>query len=658
MKQKNKSLVCIFAILTIIFLTYYPSLFNDFTNWDDPEHLLENNQVHQLSFSNIKEIFKSTVNKTYIPLSIASYSVEYHFFKFNPFIYHLNNLLLHILVTGLVFIFGRQIGLSLFASGFGALLFGIHPMHVESVAWITERKDVLYAFFYMISLCSYWSYLETENKRFYWVSLLMGLFSILSKSMALSLPLILILLDWFKNKRVTPTNIVNKIPFLLYIIPITWITYILNTGWLKVHAEFSKAFAIYIYTFTFYIWKFIVPLELTPVYSLPKPVAIFYFPYSLAFIFFVVILFLIFHFRKERLFIFAWAFYYLSIFFLLRTDTITNLNLVSDRFMYLPSLGFCLLFGFLAHGTMKKFSQRNKWFKSFWIIIMSAVLLTLSAKTYAQTQIWKNGVVLWDHVIKRSPIADSYNNRGEAYRKQGEIDLALADYNKALILKSKHSKAYNNRAEIYVLKGQYELALADYKNAIASNPNYYKAYYNRATVYGKLGKIELALADYNQSLKIEPKYVSSYNNRGLTYLQTKQFEKAIADFNMAISLMPDFYLPYNNRGYAFKILKQYDEVISDCSKAIDLNPHYAFAYYNRGGAYRKTGQLDLAIIDFTKSIELNSDYAPNYLERSLAHRAKNQFTDALKDALKAKTLGGAITEQYLAELKNNLGNKK
>ena len=195
---KNKWILPV--VLLLVILAFSPSLFNGFIKNDDPTHLLENVTLRALTFENFRAMFQSIVNVTYIPLTTASFAMEYHFFGYNPFIYHLDNLLLHLGVIVCVFIFLQRLSLSVVAAGIGALFFGIHPLRVESVAWITERKDVLYGFFYMLAILQYWDYAKSGKKQFYFLSLLWGFLSILAKPMALSLPLILLLCDWWMRR--------------------------------------------------------------------------------------------------------------------------------------------------------------------------------------------------------------------------------------------------------------------------------------------------------------------------------------------------------------------------------------------------------------------------------------------------------------------------
>ncbi|HQP10435.1 MAG TPA: hypothetical protein PKV41_03540, partial [Candidatus Omnitrophota bacterium] len=348
--SQHAALILLAAILAVVFFSYYPSLKNGFVFWDDDVHLYENVSVQTLDLEHIGDLFTSKVNKIYIPLTTLSFAVEYHFFKDNPFIYHLDNLLLHLGVVALVFWLGMRLGLSAAASGAAALLFGIHPMRVESVAWITERKDVLYAFFYMAALVSYSKYLDFTNstpalqiKRNYGflvLTVMLGILSMLAKPMALSLPLILLLMDWFHERKIGREAILEKIPLFAIIAGIAWLSY-------AAHARIpgksiAEAPLIWIWTFVFYLRKFVFPAVSVPIYYLPQPVTLSHFEYLSAVMIFGFLAFVIFRWRKQDWLVFAMAFYLLSIFFLLRYDeTPEGPNIVADRFMYMPSLGFC-----------------------------------------------------------------------------------------------------------------------------------------------------------------------------------------------------------------------------------------------------------------------------------------------------------------------------
>ena len=255
-------------VLLATFVCMSPSLKNEFVSNDDNLHVYDNPAIRALDANHLEQIFTRLFNPTYVPLTALSFAVEYHFVKYHPFLYHLDNLLLHLAVTALVFYFALQIGLPSGAALVGALLFGIHPMRVESVAWVTERKDVLYSFFYMLAICCYWEYLKKKSVRLYVATIVFGLLSILSKSMALSLPLVMLLCDWMQKRKFDKWMILDKIPHFVYIIPLAMVTYLANARNPIQHG--AEAFLLWIWCFVFYFYKFLFPTDLVIFYRFPK----------------------------------------------------------------------------------------------------------------------------------------------------------------------------------------------------------------------------------------------------------------------------------------------------------------------------------------------------------------------------------------------------
>ncbi len=496
----------LFSILTVIFLFFLPTLHNRFVpTWDDSESLTENVYVHSLTANHLKAIFSTAAFKAYlplpyIPLTLFSYSLEYKFFGLNPFIYHLDNLLLHLAVTALLMLFIRQIGLSFGAAVWACLLFGLHPMHVESVAWVTERKDVLYAFFYMLALCTYIDYIRYPNKVSYGLTILWGLLSVLSKPMALSLPLILLLCDWWCKRRWNGRVFLEKMPFILYMAGACWITY---TKYMRpVHTEWHQKILIWVWSFVFYVEKFIFPAVLLPHYVLPQPVLYFHPAYLSAGALLLIFLYTLVRFYRNRLFIFAWLFYFLSIFFLIRYENVIlvgNLSIVADRFMYLPSVGFCILFGVCVEKLLIYSHMRALWTRNISLAGIGVLFIILGTDTFMQCKTWKNDITLWSDVIEKSPNDPlGFVNRALGYKALGQYDLAIADDTKAIgmdpgyYISSRHPKNEMTRS------------IDDTNLALANNPLLVIAYRNRGFVYKEMGKDTLAMKDFNKVMEINP----------------------------------------------------------------------------------------------------------------------------------------------------------
>lgn len=481
--MKQKALVCVLCLIT--FAAFFPSLKASFVSLDDPEHLLQNPAVILNSFTDIRTIFTQTINQVYLPLTTLSFALEKKFFGLNPFVYHLDNLLLHIGVTVAVFFFGVRLNLSLRASFIAALLFGIHPMKVESVAWVTERKDVLYAFFYILALHAYLTYINKKTKHLYIMTLALGALSILAKAMAISLGLVLLLMDWYFKRKITWAVIFEKIPFFFYSVMIGMISYLPNSR--NPIIDLGHSLLIWCWCLCFYLWKFLFPLHVSAYYRLPEPVTLNNWPYALSVGGVISIVVLICTKRFNRAQIAAFAYYFVSIFFLLRFDQGIDSSIVSDRFMYLSCLGICLLIGAYAD-----FFARRRLI----IAILIAILVFLGIKTYQQCFIWQNSLSLWNKLIDDYPKGfAAYLNRGQILLSEGKEGLAIADFSKAIALEPKFPGSYLNRGTLLAKRGQTILALDDFNRALALNPNIGEAYYNRAIIKEKNGDFKGALND-------------------------------------------------------------------------------------------------------------------------------------------------------------------
>lgn len=565
----------IFILAILIGIAFLPCLSAQFIYWDDDLHVLNNPLVYRTDFGGIVSIFQTVVNKTYIPLTILSFNIEHRLFGLNPFVYHLDNLLLHILVCALAYALARRMGLEAMTAFLAALLFGIHPMHVESVAWITERKDVLYSAFYLWGLLEYCRYVRSNNKNALALCICAGFLSLLAKPMALSFPLVLWIFDWFFKRRLNAGLFLEKIPFLLFI-PIVWQTYALN---ITAHDHsFGESILIWLWSFSFYLEKFFLPVGLTPLYTLPYPIAITNPQYLLAIAVGFATLGTVLRFRSNRWFLFAALYYFVSIFFLLRmSDVAKNLgpSVVADRFMYLPSLGICL---WMAH-TLNEYIKAHPGNRRFVVRLLVIAILLLSVATSSQCRVWKDDLSLWDHVIGRGePIALAHNSRGAALSKRGEQTLALQDINKALELNPQYALAYYNRGKIYAGLGENSRAIEDFTTAIKMNPKHEKSFLERGIVQSKQGQLTQALEDFNAALMLDPNDAGAYNNRGIVYKKMGQWEQALKEYDRAIAINPRSAHTYINRGIVWRELKHYDKAFQDMQRAQELGSPSAETY--------------------------------------------------------------------------------
>lgn len=696
-----------------------PTIHNNFLLWDDDVHISENHLIQSVSIANIQQIFTTNVNGTYIPLTILSFALDHYFFNGQAWGFHLVNLILHLVLVVLIYRFTLQLGYSRLTAFFSALIFGMHPLHVEPVAWATARKDVLYALLYVAALISYVRYSEEGKIKNYFFACGFGLLSILAKPMALSLPLILFLLDWLKRRPLEKKTIIEKVPFFLYVIPIALLTYLPNARW-PVQTNIGESMLIWIYTFSFYLIKFFVPFPLNPLYTLPAPISLFTWPYSAAaaiFCFCVVSLWI---FRRQRLFIFALFFYFLSNFFLFRFDVGRDLSIVADRFMYLSSFGLCLLAGNFLDNRLSAASRAQYRIAPAIIIVL---FLLLGSMTFTQSIYWRDNENLWTRVIVLNPRnAHAYNNRGIAYEHAGHEDRALADYTQAIQINPYHAKALYNRGNIYLRRGllaqakqdfdesysvrpddektlyslgQYSLKINDstgaldyFNRVLTFNPKQVEALVSRSNIYKLWGQRDKALTDLNHAIEVSPSSARLYNNRAVLYMDREEWPRAVSDINQALELDPQLGIAYNNRGIVYnaqgdfvRAIEAYSQALAidrqpeffynranvylkkqepesaviDYDNAIRIDNHYYQAYINRSLAYMMLKQYDLALSDANQLLATGQSAALGYYNRSKIYSLRHDYANALADALKAQELGRDIEKEYIDELKEKLG---
>ena len=617
MKKDIRNLLILGLIVSAVFAAFWPSLFNGFTSWDDNIYVVENEMIRDLSWPTVKAIFTSEVSLNYTPLTILSFAIEYHLFGYKPFFFHLHNLLLHILVTALVFVFAIRLSKSLTVAAIAALLFGIHPMHVESVAWVTERKDVLYGAFYMLSLICYWRYLTEKRKILFVMSLLCGFLSILAKPMALSLPFVLLLLDWFSGRRFHVRILFEKFLFAVVMFPIAWLTYTLNSRVIVLH--FPEALLTWVWTFVFYIKKFLLPVNFLPLYQLPDPVKITNPEFAFAIIVTILVMFSLIHWRKNRWLIFAFLFYFLSIFFLLRFDSSVDLCVVADRFMYLPSVGICILLAIYFRHLLQWVNAQKRIYYAIFIGVFLGCFIFLGVGTFNQSRIWGDGIAFWKGVIKQYPDgAMAYNQRALAYKDKGDFNNALRDYTKAITILPSYAFALTNRGIVHKELGMFEEAWNDHSQAIAVNPGFSEAYLNRGNVLFSIGDFQGAIEDYSKAIETisvsarrrsTPYRAEAYSRRGSGYFFAKEYDAALRDFNIALDVNPNNIVALDNRAIIFSIKGQAQKAMSDYNRSIKLAPHNPLSYLNRALLWRQTGDDAAALRDLDIAILLRPDYA-------------------------------------------------
>ncbi|OLE52912.1 MAG: hypothetical protein AUG74_21350, partial [Bacteroidetes bacterium 13_1_20CM_4_60_6] len=386
---------------------------------------------------NISEVFSHYFEGNYHPITLIVNSIEYQLFGFKPAGYHAVNLLLHlvnvVLVCHAILLLSGKREVALIA----ALLFGIHPLHVESVAWVSELKDLLYSAFFLGALICYLRFHDEKKKKFYFFSLTLFLLSLLSKALAVSLPVVLLLTDYFRRRKPSASIWLEKVPFFALS---------LVFGVVAIFAQHSTPAMRFLdvyplhqrvvfasYGFLTYLVKMVVPFSLSAVYPYPVPsgaaLPAWLYAYPLALT--VLVLYSL-RFSKEIFF--GFAFFLATVFLVLQLLPVGQ-AIMADRYVYIPSIGIVYLAAEWAWRWYRGGNISRSDHKAAGAISAGALIVLLSATTYARSQVWKDSLTLWNDVISKQENAGvAYQKRGLAWTSRNNLDQAFRDFSKAIEL--------------------------------------------------------------------------------------------------------------------------------------------------------------------------------------------------------------------------------
>ena len=623
---KKHSGIVFSLVLIITAFVFSSSLKLDWTNWDDNLYVYENPLVSEAKF---KDIFTKPADyNTYNPLVISSFALEWKLVKNRPFLYHFDNFLLHIFCTALVWFFFRRLGLSVWWSCFAALLFGIHPLRVESVAWITERKDVLYALFYLAALITYIRYIACEKSGLLLLTFFFFAIALLSKVQAVALPFVLVLLDWYFNKKNGLKSLLEKTIFFAasLIIGLLGATFFIKNAFVTIDSKavvntfgLMGQFILGGYAYAVYILKSIVPYATCAIYPIPTSLRPeHWIGGAIALLIFVSALAV---WRKQKFITFGLLFFTFNILFLLMPFQGNESAFLNDRYVYVAYIG---LF-FIIAMSMQKLSERLPLSRNYFACLAVVMLVAYGILTIKYIPVWKNSNTLWTYVIEKYPrqVAAAHFNRGNYWYKNNQPDKAWEDFNTAIEINPEHSSAYLNRSSIYLEKNETEKALQDYNRYMEIlhpfdargnllNLSLSDVYSNRGVIYSRMGKYERALVDFNTAIELDPFNPENYFKRALTYMQLREYEKAIRDFNLC---------------------HQSDPANSDV-----IN--------NRGVCYLRSGNFKSALVDFNKAILLNNASPSYYVNRAIVYHKLGRLAEARQDVQTAEQMGAVINPSF------------
>jgi hypothetical protein len=588
-KSSRKAQYYLAAIIALVTLfVYLPALHNNFVTWDDPIYVSENSSIRSLGGSFFTWAFSDFSSANWHPLTWISHALDYAVWGLNPLGHHLTSIILHALNTFLVvallirlldayrtkhdpsFLNDRAV---LVAAGTTGLLFGLHPLHVESVAWVSERKDLLCALFFLLSIMLYAKYASGRTtgdgkrqpdgdgkdgaggrnflfNRYYLAALGFFILALLSKPMAVTLPVVLLILDWhpfdrIRSWRTFGAACVEKLPFFVLSLASSVMTVLAQkaggallsvavTPWQTRLPVGARAVIGYLENMA---W----PLNLVPFYPYPETASWASWEYiaPLALEAGITVLCVVLAVQKRKTGLAAWGYYCATLVPVLGIVQVGGQSM-ADRYTYLPSLGPFIVLGLGAAWVWERAHAQDKPGPSVRLFIAAAaacIVFFLSFATIRQTGVWKDNLSLWSYEITREPgVALAYNNRGLTYDDMGRLDLAVEDFTRAIELAPFEYKAYTNRGRVYSKLGMLDKAVGDFERAISLEPAFLDAYNNLGIAFAKAGQTDKALEQFNKTILLFQNQGVAYYNRGLLYLKTGDREHAAADYRKACDL--------------------------------------------------------------------------------------------------------------------------
>jgi protein O-mannosyl-transferase len=639
------------AIVLATLISFLPVFQCGFTNLDDQYYVINNPDIRSLSFDHIASVFSRAYVGNYQPLSMLSYTVDYMLSALHPLGYHITSIFLHLLNTLLVFILLRRLASNISVAVFASLLFGLHPLHVESVAWISERKDVLYAFFFIAGLISYSSFMKSGKRRYYGLTIILFICSCLSKAMAVSFPLVLLLLEYLNARSIRSIPVMNKIPFFIISIAFGVVALLAQrvegaSAFIEsTHGAYSIAqrFFFINYSLFFYIYKMLIPIGLSVLHPYPKADDALPLVYYLAPVFNLVILGLVaYSARSNKRSVFGYLFFLFTIGQVLQIISVGS-AVAAERYIYIASIGLSLIAGELLYGLYKKLNIKSG--RAVLAGLAAMLILALGALTFKQTQVWTSSATLWTQMISEYPQNElPYFNRAVYYFDVGKVDLALGDFSTAIRRNPKYEEALNARIAILLGKKDFAGALADLQTMTRLHPEVLDNHIKLGTAYRELRQNASAAASFRKAIALNPNNYLGYMNLAIINSIEGKLDSALVNFDRAEHMDPKAPDVLLNRGWLFTALNKPARALEDYDRAIQLKPDYLDAYYFRALLEMSLQNFAAALPDLQKCVSLNPNSGVVHAKLATLFVLMNNIPQARSSAEQARKLGAGLDQ--------------
>jgi protein O-mannosyl-transferase len=651
------------------FAAFLPTLENQFVNWDDDKNLLDNPHYRGLGWSHLSWMWTTFHMGPYIPLTWMTLGLDYLLWGMKPLGYHLTSLLLHA-ANAVVFYFVacRILGWArpgpsdpgrlrlAVAAACAALLFALHPLRVESVVWATERRDVLSGLFYLLTLLVYLRARDGEERGRGWYAGTVALFlgALLSKSMAVSLPIVLLILDVYPLRRLGGTRgwwseparrvYLEKIPFVVLALAASAVAFLAlaplhNMSSLD-HLSVPGRLAVSAYGLSFYLWKTVVPFNLSPLYPLPAKVNPWAMPFLLSYGVVLALTALAWRLcRRVPGLPAAWLAHVVILLPVLGVFQ-NGPQIAADRYTYLAGLGWAIWVG----GGLLACWPR---LPSLLTGAAVCVLLVLGVLTWTQAQVWHDSERLWTHALAIDPNSSlTEYNLADALSRQGKPAEAIEHYRQALRIQPGYAEAHYNLGVTLAQQDRLAEAIEHYQEALKIRPGYAWALNNWGHALARQGRPAEAIERYRQALEILPDYAEALNNWGSALAQQGRPAEAIEHYRQALALRPDLADAHYNWGAALAQLGRPSEAIEHNRQAVQIEPHFAEAHYNWGVLLAQQGRPAEAIEHYRWALAIRPDFADAHYNWGNALAKQGKPAEAIERYRQALAIRPDFADAY------------
>jgi tetratricopeptide (TPR) repeat protein len=638
LQGKTSTLLLGLVLIAATGFCFWPLSDAGFIHLDDDVYVTANPQVTSgLTLTGAVWAFTSTHAANWHPLTWLSHMLDCQLYGLNPAGHHASSVLLHLSTVLLLFIVFQRMTGTLWQSGFVAALFALHPLHVESVAWVAERKDVLSTLFWVLTMGAYARYAEgraagqsaasrergVRGKRgSYLLVLLFFALGLMSKPTLVTLPFVLLLLDYWPLGRMGRTInkdrlrplVLEKLPLFMLSAVSSAVTFLVQrsggaVGLLEL-LPLEQRIANALVSYVAYIGKMLWPWHLAVYYPYDENLPLW--QVVGAALLLLAITAAVVRFGRKRPYLRVGWFWYLGTLVPMIGLVQVGGQAMADRYTYVPMIGLFVMIAMAVPEVLNRWRCRKK------VMALSAgiILVALLAVGRSQASLWRNSIRLFDHSLAAA--SDNYlirNNLGNALERMGRVDEAIGHYRESLRIAPGNAEVYFNLANAISRKGKAHEAIALYAEALRLRPDYAEAHNNLGSELDRLGQIADAMAHYREAVRLKPDYVEAVSNVGVALAKQGQAAEALPYFEKAIRIDPRYEKAYHNRGVALFDQGRVREAIASYDQAVRINPGFVEARYSLALAYVTIGDRQACWKQYTALSTINPDLAERLLAK-------------------------------------------